>query len=71
MRDKEILQKLVGAQEDERKRIARDLHDHLGQQLTALRMKLENTKKLCHDIVELSNELDEAQAIAKRIERGR
>ncbi len=35
-RDKEILQKLVGAQEDERKRIARDLHDELGQLLTAL-----------------------------------
>jgi signal transduction histidine kinase len=31
----------VTAQEDERARIARDLHDHLGQQLTALRLTLQ------------------------------
>jgi len=36
----ELLQRLVTLQEDERKRIARDLHDQLGQQLTALRLKL-------------------------------
>jgi signal transduction histidine kinase len=31
---------MVTVQENERKRIARDLHDQLGQQLTALRLKL-------------------------------
>src|SRR5262249_13441226 len=36
-----LLRRLVNAQEDERRRIARDLHDHLGQQLTALRLALE------------------------------
>lgn len=36
----ELLQRLVTLQEDERRRIARDLHDQLGQQLTALRLKL-------------------------------
>jgi two-component system CheB/CheR fusion protein len=36
-----ILHRLVSAQEDERRRIARDLHDHFGQQLTALRLALE------------------------------
>ena len=36
-----LLHRLVSAQEDERRRIARDLHDHLGQQLTALRLGLE------------------------------
>ena len=51
-RDKEMLQALVRAQEDERTRIARDLHDELGQQLTALRLKLDALKKMC-DIEEL------------------
>lgn len=32
---------LVTIQENERRRIARDIHDHLGQQMTALRLNLE------------------------------
>jgi len=35
-----LLASLVTVQEDERRRIARDLHDHVGQQLTALRLQL-------------------------------
>lgn len=35
-----ILRRLTSAQEDERRRIGRDLHDQIGQQITALRMKL-------------------------------
>jgi two-component system sensor histidine kinase UhpB len=40
----QLLTRLVLAQEDERRRIARDLHDQLGQQLTALRLTLEMLK---------------------------
>ena len=40
-RIKMLLERLVGAQEEERRRIARNLHDHLGQQLTALRLTLD------------------------------
>ena len=69
-RDKEMLQKLVGAQEDERKRIARDLHDELGQLLTALRMQLEAVRKLCEDDAELCGKVDESQIIAKRVDDG-
>lgn len=36
-----LFERLVTVQEDERRRIARDIHDHLGQQMTALRMNLE------------------------------
>jgi two-component system CheB/CheR fusion protein len=41
----QLLSQLVSAQEDERRRLARDLHDQLGQQLTTLRMKLEAMNK--------------------------
>jgi signal transduction histidine kinase len=36
-----LLRRLVSAQEEQRARIARDMHDQLGQQLTALRLTLE------------------------------
>jgi signal transduction histidine kinase len=37
----DLARRLISIQEDERKRIARDLHDNLGQQVTALRLRLE------------------------------
>lgn len=41
----ELLQNLVDSQEAERQRFARDLHDHLGQQLTGLRLALADVKE--------------------------
>ena len=35
-----LSQQLVAAQEEERKKLTRELHDHVGQMLTALRMEL-------------------------------
>jgi len=40
-----LLRKVVTAQEDERGRIARNLHDQLGQRLTALRLALERSQE--------------------------
>jgi two-component system CheB/CheR fusion protein len=40
-----LLSQVISAQEDERRRLARDLHDQLGQQLTAMRLRIEELKK--------------------------
>ena len=40
-----VLSRLITQQEEERRRIARDLHDHLGQQVTALHLQFEALKK--------------------------
>jgi PAS domain S-box-containing protein len=42
-----LVRKLVTSQEDLRRRIARDLHDQLGQELTALQLGLERHQQHC------------------------
>lgn len=63
----EILKRMVAAQEDERKRIARDMHDQLGQQMTGLRLKLEHIKSMCDD-QPICDQIDHAQAHARKID---
>ena len=41
---KELLRRVVTVQEDERRRISRELHDQMGQQLTALMLRLRLAK---------------------------
>jgi len=41
-----LLDKLIDAQEEERKRVARELHDQVGQSLTALMMGLASTEEM-------------------------
>jgi PAS domain S-box-containing protein len=45
----DIMRRLVAGQESERQRIGRDIHDHLGQRLTALRLQLESLKSAMAD----------------------
>ena len=42
-----LLQKVIGAQEEERKRISRELHDQTGQTLTSLMMGLKCLEEQC------------------------
>ena len=45
----ELLARLVFAQEDERRRIAREMHDQFGEQLTALSRSIGMLKEACGD----------------------
>jgi signal transduction histidine kinase len=60
------MRRLVTAQEDQRARIARDLHDQLGQQLTALRLTLERYRERADNAGPVE-ELDRAAALTREI----
>jgi signal transduction histidine kinase len=64
----QLLTRLVLAQEDERRRIARDLHDQLGQQLTALRLTLEMIKAQSVGRPELRVQVETLEALARQLD---
>ncbi len=68
-RESETMKRLVEAQESERHRIARDLHDHLGQQMTALRLRVESLMNECTQFPSLGNSLNDVQKAAVKIDR--
>jgi two-component system, chemotaxis family, CheB/CheR fusion protein len=63
-----LVRQLVSAQENERARIARDIHDRVGQQLTALRFALDRVRRSCADAPAARGSLDEALEIARGID---
>lgn len=46
---RQLLEKVIATQEDERRRIARELHDSTSQNLTSLMVGLRNLENLCGD----------------------
>jgi PAS domain S-box-containing protein len=62
----QLLRRLVRTQEEERRRLARDLHDHLGQQLTSLRLKLDVVREA--RAADASRLFDQMQAILHQID---
>ena len=64
----QLLTRLAFAQEDERRRIARELHDQLGQQLTALRLTLETLTTHSVAQPELHNQVETLQELARQLD---
>lgn len=66
-----LLEKVILAQEEERKRIARDLHDDLAQTLAALTIDLQSVvRALPPNADELRNRLSQSQQLATQTLKG-
>ncbi len=66
---RELLGRLVFAQEDERRRIAREMHDQFGEQLTALAHGILALKDACAGQTELHTQVEALEEVAKRLDR--
>jgi PAS domain S-box-containing protein len=65
----ELLTHLVFVQEDERRRIARDMHDQLGEHLTALALRIGRLKQIGVDSTRLAREIDDLERIALSLDQ--
>ncbi len=64
----ELLRRIVFAQEDERRRIAREMHDQFGQQLTVLKLKLDVVKEDCREHQNLCEQVEALQTVARQLD---
>jgi PAS domain S-box-containing protein len=66
---RELLTRLVFAQEDERRRIAREMHDQFGEQLTTLGLRIAALKAALAGRSELNEHVDALEAVSERLDR--
>lgn len=65
----ELLRRLVFAQEDERRRIAREMHDQFGEQLTALTQRIAAVEAAATGRPEMQQAVEALQQVAQQIDR--
>ncbi len=65
----ELLGRLVFAQEDERRRIAREMHDQFGEQLTALGHRIASLEHAARDQPGLRDPIAALQRVAQQLDR--
>jgi PAS domain S-box-containing protein len=65
----ELLGRLVFVQEDERRRIARDMHDQFGEHLTALSLEIAGLAEACGARADLAERARTLATIAERLDR--
>jgi len=63
-----LLHRIVRTQENERKRIARDIHDHIGQQLTALQFRLQSLLTKYGNDRAITDDLEELRSITNQVD---
>jgi signal transduction histidine kinase len=65
----DLLGRLVFAQEDERRRIGREMHDRFGEHLTALGHRLAGLRGVCADQPHALTQIDALEEIAAHLDR--
>jgi PAS domain S-box-containing protein len=63
-----LMQKVINTQEDERKRISRDIHDHLGQEMTSLRLQLQAFREQLRNDAKLTEQFDKVMGQAETLD---
>ena len=66
---REFLARLVFAQEDERRRIAREMHDQFGEHLTALALRIRLLKDASPNRADWRTHVESIEAIAQRLDQ--
>jgi PAS domain S-box-containing protein len=64
----ELLQKVVTSQEDERRRIARDIHDQLGQRVTGLRLQIASLCEMLSGDTPASSQINALMQTAEKLD---
>jgi signal transduction histidine kinase len=66
---RELSHQLVAAQEEERRKLSRELHDHVGQMLTALRMELGHVDRISTGNTRLGSAVAECRQLVDEMVR--